>query len=252
MHTLHQTRLIFLRSIRPTLRSPATVLFGVVQPLLYLGLFGPLLRDVAGPGGATSWQWFVPGLLVQLALFGTAYAGFSLIPDLRSGAQERLRVSPASRTALLLGRVLSSVAVLLAQAVLLLVPAMLFGFRISSGGMLLSLLLLGFAGVAIGSASYALATRLRNEYEYEFAPALGSTVVPLMLLSGILLPMSTAPGWLYAVSRVNPLTHVVDAERALAAGDVSSVAVLAGTLVTFGLVVVCVAWGVRAFRRAHA
>ncbi|MQA79971.1 MAG: ABC transporter permease [Streptosporangiales bacterium] len=250
MTALRHTRLIFVRSIRPTLRSPSTLLFGVAQPVLYLALFGPLLADVGGPGGATSWQWFVPGLLVQLVLFTTAYAGFSLIPDQRSGAQERLRATPVSRLALLLGRVLSNVVMLVAQAVLLVLPALAFGFRVPLAAALLGLLLLAALGVAIGAASYALATHLRNEYE--FAPALGSTVVPLMLLSGILLPMDAGPRWLYVVSRFNPLSHVVDAERALTLGRYGAGAVMVGALVTAGLVVVCTAWGVRAFRRSPA
>lgn len=244
------TWLVFVRSIRPMLHSPASVLFGVFQPLLYLALFGPLLGHVAGPAGASSWQWFVPGLLVQLTLFGTAYAGFDLIPELRSGAQERLRVTPASRVALLLGRVAKNVVVLLVQAVLLVAVALAFGFRAPVAAVLLALLLLAGIGVAIGSLSYAVATYLRHEYA--FAPALSSTVVPLMLLSGVLLPMTVGPRWLYDLSRVNPLSHVVDAERAITLAHYRSAATFTGVLVTVGLLVVCVAVGARAFRRANA
>lgn len=250
MHIARDTWLVFVRSIRPMLRSPSSILFGAFQPLLYLALFGPLLRDVAGPGGASSWQWFVPGMLVQLTLFGTAYAGFDLIPELRSGAQERLRVTPASRAALLLGRVGKNVVVLLVQAVLLIALALAFGFRAPLAAVLLALLLLTGVGVAIGALSYAVATYLRHEYA--FAPALSSTVVPLMLLSGVLLPMSVGPRWLYDLSRVNPLSYVVDAERAVVLAHYGSAATLAGTLATLGLLVVCVTLGTRAFRRANA
>src|SRR6266567_7801834 len=79
---MRDTGLLFIRSIRPTLRNPLVIVFGLSQPLLYLVLFGPLLRQVAGSG--SSWQWFVPGIMVQMALFGTAYAGFALIPEIRS------------------------------------------------------------------------------------------------------------------------------------------------------------------------
>lgn len=250
MTFVRDTWLIFVRSIRPTLHSPATVLFGVLQPVLYLALFGPLLTGMSGPGGSHSWQWFAPGLLVQLTLFGTAYAGFALLPDLRSGAQERLRVTPASRSALLLGRVLSNVAVLLVQGLLVLLPAAAFGFRAPAPALLLCFALLAVLGIAIGSTSYALATKLRNEYE--FAPMLSSTTVPLMLLSGILLPMSIGPAWLYAVSRANPLSYIVEAERALVAGDYTGGAVVTGALVALGLVVACVGWGVHSFHRSHA
>lgn len=250
MRLARETWLVFVRSIRPMLRSPVTVLFGAFQPLLYLALFGPLLGQVAAPGGTSSWQWFVPGLLIQLTLFGTAYAGFDLIPELRSGAQERLRVTPASRVALLLGRVAKNVVVLLVQAALLVAVAVAFGFRAPLGAVLLALLLLACVGVAIGSLSYAAATYLRHEYA--FAPVLSSTTVPLMLLSGVLLPMTVGPRWLYDLSLADPLSHVVGAERAIVLARYGSAATLTGVLVTLGLLVVCVAVGTRAFRRANA
>ncbi|KAA2252159.1 ABC transporter permease [Solihabitans fulvus] len=230
------------------LRNPTVIVFGLSQPLLYLVLFGPLLGSVGGASGS-SWQWFVPGLLVQLSLFGTAYAGFSLIPEIRSGVVERMRVTPVSRTALLFGRVLKDVLVLVVQAALLTAAATLFGFRASVWVVLLGLVLIGVLGVAVGAASYALALKLRQEYA--FAPVLASTVIPLMLLSGVLLPMDRGPGWLYGLSRANPLAYVVEGERALMAADLGGRA-LTGGLVAVALVAVCASWGVRTFHRENA
>jgi ABC-2 type transport system permease protein len=248
VNLVRHTGLIFVRSVRPTLRNPVVIGIGVAQPVLYLVLFGPLLRGVAG--GGSSWQWFVPGLMVQMALFGTAYAGFGLLPELRSGALERLRVTPASRTALLLGRVLRDVALLVVQCALIAAASTILGFRAAVGPLLLGLVLIAVVGVGVGSASYALALRLRHEYA--FAPVLGSTVVPLMLLSGVLLPMSLAPAWLRDVATVNPLSHVVDAERALVAGQWHATAVWLGPLLGVAVAVACLAWGVRSFRRQVA
>jgi len=81
---------------------------------------------------------------------------------------------------------------------------------------------------------------------------LNAVVLPLVLLSGILLPMQLAPQWLYTLSRINPFSHVVDAERAAFLGDFDSRAVLVGGLVTIGLVVVAAAWGTRTFQRENA
>ena len=75
-------------------------------------------------------------------------------------------------------------------------------------------------------------------------------MLPLLLLSGILLPMTLAPGWLQRVADVNPLSHVVDASRALFNGDIRSGVVLRGTLVGVVMTVLSVWAGVRAFRRA--
>ena len=249
MRFWRQTWLVFLRSIRPTLRNPKSVLIGMSMSLLYLVLFGPLLRS-SGAAGGNTWEWFVPGMMAQTALFGTAYAGFALIPEIRSGALERMRVSPVSRAALLLGRVAGDVLRLVIQALLLALLATAFGFRVGAGPLLLGLALLAVLGVSIGAASYALALTLRQEYA--FAPVLSMSVMPLMLLSGVLLPMSIAPAWLYGLSRANPLSYVVDAERALVAGQWSAPAIWLGPLLAVLLAALATGWGVRTFRREAA
>jgi ABC-2 type transport system permease protein len=248
MELLRHTGLIFVRSVWPTLRNPVVIIFGLTQPMLYLVLFGPLLGHISGPGPA--WQWFVPGVMVQMALFGTAYAGFALIPEIRSGALERLRVTPVSRTALLLGRVLRDVVVLVVQCALIAAVAVILGFRAGVGSLLGGLAVIAVVGVAVGSVSYALALKLKQEYA--FAPVLTSSVMPLMLLSGVLLPMTLAPRWLHVISVVNPLSHVVDAERAIIAGQWHQVAVWLGPLLAVVFAILGVGWGVRTFRRQQA
>jgi ABC-2 type transport system permease protein len=241
---MRDTWLVFIRTMRPTLRNPVVVIFGLMQPLLFLVLFGPLL------GGSGSWQWFVPGLIVQLGLFGTAYAGFALIPEIRSGALERMRVTPVSRVALLLGRVLRDVVVLVVQSALLVAVSTLFGFRASVADVLLALVYAAMLGVSIGAVSYTLALKLKHEYA--FAPVLSSTVMPVMLLSGVLLPMNQGPDWLYTLSRINPFSHVADAVRAVIAGDFESSSVLVGGVIVVALAVLCLFWGTRSFRRTNA
>ncbi|MDX3658518.1 ABC transporter permease [Streptomyces sp. ID05-26A] len=236
---LRDTWLVFCRVMLPVVRNPVAIVFGIAQPLLYLGLFGPLLGD-------TGWQWFVPGLLVQMALFGTAYAGFSLLPEVRTGVMERLRVTPVSRVALLVGRVGKDVVLLVVQSLLIMLAAMLFGFRASPGQMLLGLGLVALLGVAIGSVSYAIA--LKVKLEYVFASVLSASIVPLMLLSGVLLPMSNGPQWLYWLSRINPLAHVVDAERSI----FNPGSMLYGLISVAALVLVGVFYGVRTFNKESA
>jgi len=247
---LREIRLVYVRSLRPPLRSPASVIVGMAMPLVYLVLFGPLLQATTGGTGRDSWRWFVPGMLVQLTLFSTAYAGFSLLPELRSGVMERLRVSPVSRTALLLGRVLKDVTLLLVQAGLFIGLAVVMGFRASVGGVLLCLLLVALTGIAVGVTSYTLAMKLK--FEFALAPVLSAVVVPLMLLSGVLLPMKLGPKWLYDLSRANPLSHVVDAARALTVGSFENRSVLVGSAVAVCLVLLCTFWGARSFAREQA
>ncbi|MEU8124993.1 ABC transporter permease [Spirillospora sp. NPDC049024] len=247
------TRLVFLRYMRQTLRSKVAVVFGAVQPMLYLVLFGPLLSDlvdVRGFGAGSAWQVFVPGVLVQLSMFGAGFAGFGLIADLRSGVVDRLRVTPASRTALLLGRVLRDTVVVAFQAAVVVAVGLALGLRAPAGGIAVGLLLVVALAVSVASLSYVVALRTRSEDA--FAPILTTVTLPLMLLSGLLLPMSLAPGWLDAVSRFTPFRYTVDAARAAFLGDYASAAVAEGALVAVVLLVASVALGARRFRRENA
>src|SRR5579862_5992649 len=130
MKLLRDIRLVFQRYFGLLIRNPAWVAIGVLQPVLYLVLFAPLLESIARtpgfpPGGA--YNIFVPGLLIQLGLFGASGVGFGLIAELRSGVIERLRVTPVSRFALLLGRTLRDILTLVLQAAILVLVSIHFG-----------------------------------------------------------------------------------------------------------------------------
>jgi ABC-2 type transport system permease protein len=249
MRTLYETRLIFTRAMRLSLRNPVWVILGLVQPILYLVMFGPLLENmtrVQGWPDGDAWQVFVPGLLVQLGIFGAAFVGFGLIHEIRTGVVERMRVTPASRLALLLGRVLRDVVVLLVQGVILVACAMLFGLDAPFGGLVLGVLVVALLGAAFSSASYAAALVLKSEDA--LAPLVNGLAVPLLLLSGILLPMTLAPGWLETISDINPVKHVVDGVRALFLHG-STATVVWGIVATLGLVAAGMALGTRTFER---
>lgn len=249
-----ETWIVFARAMRLSLRNPVWVVIGLTQPVLYLALFGPLLQQVVAntpglpPGDA--WQIFVPGLLVQLGLFGASFVGFGLIAEYRAGVIERMRVSPASRTALLLGRVLRDVVVLLVQAAVLTVVAVPFGLRAPVAGVLLGLLIVALLAAAFSSLSYAAALTLKSEDA--LAPLLNGIAVPVLLLSGILLPMSLAPTWLRMLSDLNPLKHVVEGVRAAFRGDVTTSTSMWGLVAALGLVAAGMAVGTRTFRRESA
>jgi ABC-2 type transport system permease protein len=254
MTILMQTWLVFSRALRQSLRNPAWVVIGIVQPVLYLVLFGPLLEPVIAntpgfpPGDA--YQVLVPALLVQLGMFGSLFAGFSLVAEYRSGVVERMRVTPASRGALLLGRSLRDVVVLVVQGVLLTLVALLFGLRVPVAGVMVALVLVALLALATSAASYALALQLKSEDA--LAGLLNTVTLPLLLLSGILLPMTLAPAWLFALSRISPFVYIVDAERTVFTGTIASATVGIGTLVAIGLAVLTVTWGVRTFQRESA
>lgn len=248
---VRDTYLVFRRYARQTVRNKTSVIIGMVQPVLYLVLFGPMMRAALGAhGGADPWRVFVPGVLVQLGLFGAGFAGFKILPEQRWGVVERMRVAPLSRTALLAGRVVHDAAVLVVQAMLILAVGVAFGLRMPVAAAVVCLVLVALLGMGLAALSYALGLAVPNEYQ--FAPVIQTVTLPLMLVSGILLPMSLAPAWLDAVSRLSPFRYIVDAMRAVAAGNYTSGTSLTGLAVALGLAVVALSLGTRVFRRRSA
>jgi ABC-2 type transport system permease protein len=247
---LRDTGIVMRRELRPVLRDPFSLIFGMVQPLVFLGLFGPLLVGSLGSQagsalGGSVLQWFVPAILVMTALFGTSTTGSNLLFEFQTGAHERMMVTPLSRPSLLIGRSLKEMVPLAGQAVIIVLVMIPFGFRLYPVGALVGLAMLAVFGVGLGSFSYALAIAVRKQ-EWMFWVVQQTLIFPLMLLSGMLLPLETGPGWMQVAAHFNPLTYLVDAERALFAGDLATPTVLFGAVAAVLTAAVGLAVGIRA------
>jgi ABC-2 type transport system permease protein len=249
MTFVHDTLLVYRRQQRIVLRNPAWIIIGLTQPILYLALFGPLLKGALG--GTNSWTFFVPGLLIQLGLFGSTFVGFAIISDWRSGVIERFRVTPVSRLSILAGRVLRDVVTLIVQALVLILAGVAFGMRAP-----VPAVLVGFAfiiAVAVGLASLSYAVGLLVKSEDAFAPLVNTVVVPLLLLSGIFLPMSYGPGWLQGIARISPFYYIINAMRgAFQHGQYFNTNMAEGIAVAIGMAALCLWLGSRTFLRENA
>ncbi|MES4888958.1 ABC transporter permease [Streptomyces sp. NPDC096012] len=247
---LHDTALVYGRYARQSLRSRFALLFGVLTPLLYLLFYGPLLTDLPLGGEAGSWQVLVPGLLLQLGLFGALFAGFSVILENGHGVVERMRVTPVSRLALLLGRVLRDATLFVFQAVLLVLAALVMGLRAPLWGILIGFGFVALLTLSLASVSYALGMRIRTPQA--FGPLINAVSMPSMLLSGLMLPMTLAPGWLDVLSHFVPFRYLVDAVRDAYVGQYTSAHMLYGVLVAVAFAALAVTVGTRVFRTAGA
>jgi ABC-2 type transport system permease protein len=227
MSFISDTLFVFRRQQRLLLRVPVFLIVGVLQPILYLALFGPLLTRLpagtlsggSGTGGtAEAYQFFVPGLLIQLALFGSTFVGFAIISDWRSGVIERY---------------------------ILILAGLAFGLRAPLGAVLLSYVYIVLVAIGLSSLSYATALRIKSEDA--FAPLVNSVVLPLILLSGIMLPMTLGPGWLQGVARISPFRYIIDAMREAYAGHYWDAVTVEGLLVAVGLAAALLWLGSRVF-----
>ncbi|WP_026877916.1 ABC transporter permease [Jiangella gansuensis] len=237
---------VFSRELRPVLRDPFSVVFSMIQPLVFLGLFAPLLPEVEG---GSALQWFVPGIVVMSCLFSTSFTGSNLLFEIQTGAHERMLVTPLRRPALIVGRALKEIVPMMAQTAIIIAVCVPFGFELHLGGTVLGMALLAVMAIGLGALSYTLALASKNA-EWMFWTVQQTVLFPLLLLAGILLPVDNGPGWLRALSDANPLTYVVDAQRALFNGEfpadtIAAAAVAAAAVAALGLAV-----GTRAMRRS--
>ena len=216
---LSDTGAVFTREMPLVVRDPFSLAFSIVQPLVFLALFGPLLANSVGAeafGGETL-QWFLPGVVVMLSMFGTTMTGSNLQIEMNTGSYERVLATPLTRSSLMAGRALKESAPLAVQAVILILVSIPFGFDLYPVHVLAGLAVLGVFGIGVGALSYALALMTRKN-EWMFWIVQQSLLFPLLILSGIMLPLGQAPGWLKVASHFNPLTYVVDAELTVFGG----------------------------------
>jgi ABC-2 type transport system permease protein len=251
MKLLSDTKLLFGRYMRERLRNPIWLVVGFSTPILYLVLFTPLLKDLPGVKGfptGSVLQVFLPGILALLAFASGSSAGFSTIFELQSGLIERLRVTPASRLAILLGPILSGLVMMTIFDAAVVLVGVAFGFTINWGGLAVLVVLLWLLATLF--AAFSTATALVTKDISSFAAIINGINLPLLLLAGVLLPISLGPLWLRLLAHFNPLYYLVVASRALALGHFSDPAVWQAFAVLIPLCALVVAWATRVFRQA--
>lgn len=248
---------VFVREILLFLRDPFSLVFSLLQPLIFLALFGPLLGGafggiggppgIAGEGVGATLQWFVPGVIVMISLFGTSMTGSNLLYELMTGSYERVLATPLDRSAILVGRSLKEFAPLFVQGLIIAIVCVPFGFRLYPLHLLAGLVLLGVFGVGVGALSYALGLASKGR-EWVFWGVQQTLLFPLLILSGMMLPLEAGPAWMQVASRFSPLTYIVEAERALAGGTFANQDVLRGVLAAVLTAVLGIAVGIRKTR----
>ena len=145
---------VMVRELRPVFREPASVLFAMVQPLVFLALFAPLLPKVED---GSALQWFVPGIIAMTALMGASFTGANLTQEIMTGSHERLLVSPLSRSSLLVGRALKEIVPMLMQAAIIVAVVTPFSFDLHLAHVLVGVVILAGFSIGIGALSFALA-----------------------------------------------------------------------------------------------
>lgn len=240
-----------LRWVRALIRQPWWVAVTLVQPVIWLLLFGALFKsvvDIPGFEVASYNDYLAPGVVVMTAIFSAGWSGMGMIEDLDNGVMDRFLVSPVSRSPLIVGPIAQISINVIIQSLIIVGLALLIGATFPGGvlgvGALIACSVLLASAVAALSNALALAAR----QEETLIGIVTFFTLPLTFLSGTFMQLSLAPGWIQEVAKFNPVNWTVEAGReATSAGtDWGFVASRAGLLLALATVSVWIA--TRAFR----
>lgn len=220
MTFLWHTWVMTVRHVMRLIRQPWYIAVTLVQPIVWLLLYGALFRravEIPGFKSDSYIEFLAPGVIVMSALFSSGWGGMALIDDLNRGVIDRFLVTPVHRAPLILGRLVQASIVVVVQSVIIVLLAVATGARFESlPGVAVLILVAAMVGAAFGALSYAIALLARRE-ETVIA-VMNFTLLPLTFLSAGFMQKDLMPGWMQRVADFNPVNWAVEAGRVAAAG----------------------------------
>ena len=244
-----------IRDLLRLWRQPWFIAITLVQPIIWLLLFGALFErvvDIPGFSGGDYKQYLVPGVLVMTAFFSSGWSGMSTVDDLERGVTDRLLVTPVRRWPLIAGRLGQNLVQLTIQSLIIVGLALAIGVTFPGGplGVVALVVAAGLLGTAFSALSNALALVARREET--LIGAVSFLQLPLTFLSTAFMQPRLMPGWIATVADYNPVDWAITAGREAVGpnADWASVAGYCGLLAAFALA--CLVLATRAFRAYQA
>lgn len=239
-----QTFSLTLRALLSLWRQPWFVAITLVQPMIWLLLFGALFKkvvEIPGFHGGSYLHFLTPGVVVMSALFAAGWNGMGLIEAIDRGIMDRFLVTPVWRGALVGASCVHAAVVILVQTVVIIAVAFAAGTAFSVSTVVVMLVLPVLLGGAVAALSNAMALVTRQEES--LIGAVQFVVLPASFLSSGMMASNLLPGWIQDIARFNPVNWTVTAVRST---DWSLIGEHAGLLVA--LMLVCGWLATRAFR----
>jgi ABC-2 type transport system permease protein len=242
---------MMIRYVRALLRQPAWVFVTLVQPVIWLVLFGALFEktvDIPGFASDSYIEFLAPGVVVMTAFFSAGWSGMGMIQDYDRGILDRFLSSPVKRVALVAGPLMQNTLVILIQSVIIVVLALILGASFPNGvlGVLALILISAILGAGFGALSNGLGLVFLKE------DSLIATMVflqlPLTFLSGAFQQENLQPEWMRVVADFNPVNWAIEAGRNVAMEDVDWSLVLTRTGLLIAFVVAAGMFATRTFR----
>ena len=213
--TLSDIKIMTWRGLLRYVRLPQLLVFSTIQPVLFLLLFTYVFGGAIQTPGSNYINFLVPGILVQVVVFGSVQTGVGLAEDLSKGMINRFRSLPMASSAVLYGRTLADLIRNIFVMILMLLVAFVIGFRPEGNifAITLALLLIALFGFAFSWISATIGLSAGTSEAAQIAGFIW--IFPLVFASSIFVPIETMPSWLQAFANVSPITVTVNAVRAL-------------------------------------
>lgn len=213
---------LYKRALLKLMRRPFVLYFSIIQPMIWLLLFGQMFKKLTDmPGAAASFgtsnymAFFTPGVITMTMLFGSGQSGLGLIQDMDSGFLDKLLTTPINRISIIAGKMGGDLTRMILQVGIVLLVATVGGVRIKTGllGVFFIILIGSLFGLSLGGLNTMLALRTRNT---EATFLIGNFInLPLMFTSSAMLPKSMMPDWMQTIAKINPITIGIEGMRGL-------------------------------------
>jgi len=241
---------IWYRELLDFMREPSRLIGAIIQPLLWLVIFGTGLGSIIEPGavsGANYQQFLFPGILVMTVLFGSLFFGLYIILDKRIDFLKEVLVAPLNKSTMFFGKALGgSTDGLLQIIILMILGAIFFGIHFSLLTIILTFVIIILLLIAVTSLGLAIGSIMESPEGFGLISSF--VIFPLFFLSGALFPVTNLPTWLRVIVTINPVSYAVDALRSVILG-ITSYGLTLDFAVLIAFTVMMVMVGTWAFKR---
>ena len=212
---LRHTGWMVVRQVRNLMREPIWIAMMIIQPMLWLVLYGQLFKRVGaqGPSTGSYVEFLTPGIVAMNAFFGGMWSGMAMISDLDRHVVDRFLAAPTARAAIVLSQVVRAGITAILQAAILLLVGLALGVRVHGGvaGWITVFAASALLAAVFAGFSHGIALLMRREAS--MIAAANFVGMPLMFLSSILVSVALMPGWIRGIARFNPVNWGARAMR---------------------------------------
>lgn len=209
---------VFKRTWLKILRRPVSLTFSLVQPLMWMLFFGFLFQRYSldgMPEGTQYIDFLVPGICAMTVLLGSSQSGIELIRDMQTQFLGRIISTPASKPMILTGKVLADASRLIIQAFLVLLLGWMLGAKLHFSIGACIYMTINFLLFSVAFCSLSCWIALKSRSQENMATFVHLVNMPLLFTSTALVPAKQMPAWLAEIARFNPLSLIVNNNRAV-------------------------------------